>query len=186
MIFFVIYQDEAIQKIYEYKQFIEENILLSIFILAIAEIIASILFIPSSIFAIICGFIFATFMKENKILGYILSLLTFLTIQGVAGCVVFNLSIYFFGKKIRQELILKSTKLVKIDKVLNLYGHKALFLFRLSPLVPVSLLNYILGGFNSNHILIFSNNKSLLHFFLWFFSWRTVLYLLRLYCFRRK
>lgn len=40
-------------------------------------------------------------------------------------------------------------ELKKLDRVLMIYGFKALFLFRLSPIFPVTLLNYVLGGFNS-------------------------------------
>jgi uncharacterized membrane protein YdjX (TVP38/TMEM64 family) len=150
MILFLIYQDEAIKELYKYRDAITHNVILSLLILTVSHIIASLLFIPSSLFAIMTGFIFSTFMPDSwEYVGYVLSLITFLMIQGLAGCIVFKISSFFFGKKIREEFIQKSDKLLKLDKVMNLYGTKALFLFRLSPLVPVTLLNYVLGGFNS-------------------------------------
>jgi uncharacterized membrane protein YdjX (TVP38/TMEM64 family) len=154
MIIFLTYQKEAIKEIYKYKEYIKDNVALSLIFLTIAHTVASILFIPGSIFGIATGIIFGTIFKEDgitKYLGFITCVLTFLLIQGLAGVVVFNLSSFLFKKRIREEFISKSEKLTKLDRVLNLYGAKALFLFRLSPLVPITIFNYILGGFNSKY-----------------------------------
>jgi uncharacterized membrane protein YdjX (TVP38/TMEM64 family) len=152
MVLFLSYQKEAIVQIYKYKEYIQHNVVFSLIILAVVHTVASILFIPGSIFGIGTGIIFGTLVKEEgilKYLGYFTCVFTFLLIQGLAGVVVFNISSKCFRNRIRTEFIEKSDKLMKLDKVLNLYGTKALFLFRLSPLVPITIFNYILGGFNS-------------------------------------
>ena len=154
MIIFLIYQKEALIEIYRYKNFVKNNISLSLFLLAVSHTIASILFIPGSVFGLSTGIIFGTIFNEDglfKYLGYFICVFTFLLFQGIAGLVVYKISSYFFRTKIREEFISKSEKLRKLDRVIDMYGAKALFLFRLSPIIPITIFNYLLGGFNSKN-----------------------------------
>lgn len=127
---------------------------MSILILAFSHMLASLLFIPSAIFGIACGFIFGIFMKDSW-LGFFLCVAVFLSIQGISGVVVFNFSKCLFRERIRKHVIEVNDQLLKLDRVLSVYGTRALFLFRLSPLVPITLFNYILGGFNIGSLSFF-------------------------------
>lgn len=153
MVSFLLYQEEAIKLIYSYKEMITKNFELSILILFITHTIACILVLPGAIFAITCGFIFGTYFN-GSIIGYFLCVICFLFIHGTAGLVVFNISRLTIRNKLRELFIVKNEKLRKVDYILSRYGTKALFLFRLSPLVPVSIYNYLIGGFNSIYYYI--------------------------------
>ncbi len=144
---FLLYQEQAIRIIYQYKDFIRTNFILSLCILIGAHIIGCLLVIPGAIFGIILGFIFGTNFDGN-ILGYFLCVFALLTIGSIAGIITMNFSRLLFREKLRRVFIDTSVRMRKIDFILTNYGTKALFLFRLSPIVPVSLFNYLLGAFN--------------------------------------
>ncbi len=110
--------------------------------------VGAIILIPGTLYAIAAGYIFGTYFNSS-IPGYVLSLFFYLTIQGLTGLVVFVISKACFKKTIRKHFIETNNKLKQLDKVLAIYSTKALFLFRLSPIFPTTLLNYVLGGFSS-------------------------------------
>ena len=151
MILFFIFQDKIIGKIYEYKVTIHHYPILSLVLLLLIDILGSMLLIPGAIFAISAGLIFGTFASSGPtdIFLFIAGVLVFINIQAVAGLVVFNFSRCCLRKRIRTTLIETNEKWLRFDKLISLYGTKALFLIRLSPLIPITLFNYICGGFNS-------------------------------------
>ena len=120
----------------------------------VANIVGCLLLFPGAIFAISAGLIFGTFESSGVIefLLFVLGSFVFLNIQALSGLIVFNFSRLCLRQKIRESFIETNERLMKFDKILGIYGTKALFLMRLSPLLPVSLFNYISGGFNSNKL----------------------------------
>jgi len=145
---FSCYQDEAVNLIYKYRETVKNNIIVSLLIFTLAHLIGSILLIPGAPFGIGSGIIFGTIFDGN-FLGYFFCVFFYVSVQGMAGVVVFNISNCLFKEKIRKYFIETNEKLKKLDKVLSKFGTKAIFLFRLSPLVPTTIFNYIMGGFNS-------------------------------------
>jgi uncharacterized membrane protein YdjX (TVP38/TMEM64 family) len=142
-----LYQDDVLKQIISFKEFIKNNFMMSLLILTGAHIIGSLLVIPGAMFEFACGLIFGTFFIDNLI-GYILSIIAYLTIGAIAGVITFNFSKCLLKNILRKYFIEPNQKMRKFDEILNFYGTKALFLLRLSPLLPVSMYNYLLGGFN--------------------------------------
>lgn len=140
----------------DYKQVIRQNFIYSLLTLVVLHIIGALLVFPSSLFEFLCGLIFGTCLeKVNFIFGYIACVLTYLTIMAIAGVITFNFSRLIFHKTIRKHFIENNSKMIKLDRIINIYGAKALFIIRLSPLLPVALYNYILGGFNITSRMFF-------------------------------
>lgn len=54
----------------------------------------------------------------------------------------------------RSYIIQKNKRLRNIDRILKVHGIKAIFCLRLSPVLPIYLFSYILGGFDSTFFLI--------------------------------
>jgi uncharacterized membrane protein YdjX (TVP38/TMEM64 family) len=186
MIIFLIFQDKIISKLYEYKVTIHNYPISSLLILFSIDTLGSILLIPGAIFAISAGLIFGTFASSGvfDIFLFIGGVFIFLNIQAIAGLVVFNFSKACLRKRIRSTLIETNEKWLRFDKLITIYGTKALFLIRLSPLIPISLFNYICGGFNSIICYLYSQQLDFLYICLWLVSWRNILLLFRLSCYQ--
>ena len=142
-------KEEAIAYIYSYKQKIKENFILSLLILIGLHVIGSLILIPNFLFAISGGFMFSTYFN-GSLLGFICCFIFFLFVTGFAGLVTFLFSRFAFKAKLRQILIAGSgDQFKKINFLLSKYGTKALFLLRLSPIMPLSIYNYFIAAFDS-------------------------------------
>ena len=75
--------------------------------------------------------------------------------NSVSGTLAYAFSKCVFGKKLKAILIDPSEKMQKWNYVFKNQGLKSLGLLKLSPLLPVSIFNYALGGFESK--IFFSN-----------------------------
>ena len=62
---------------------------------------------------------------------------------------------YIFGKRLKELLIDTSEKMQLLNFIFKTQGFKALALLKLSPLLPISIFNYAVGGFESKFIIIF-------------------------------
>jgi uncharacterized membrane protein YdjX (TVP38/TMEM64 family) len=162
MSLFYLYQAEAIKLIYQYKDYIRENLILSLAILVVTYMIGLLLFLPSALFCITCGLIFGTYYGIN-VLAYLAAVLFWLVASGLAGLVPFNLSKCFLRNSLRTYVIEKSRKLKQFELIIGQYGTKVLFLLRLSPLLPVTIFNYFIGGFNGK-IVVYTIVNSKMYF----------------------
>jgi uncharacterized membrane protein YdjX (TVP38/TMEM64 family) len=158
MSLFYLYQAEAIKLIYSYKDYIKANFINSLAILVLAYTAGLILFLPSALFCITCGIMFGTYYNIS-VLAYLAAVIFWLIASGTAGLVPFNISRLCFKKSLRTYVIERSRKLRQFERIIERYGTKVLFLLRLSPLLPVTIFNYTIGGFNSKYILMLVSNK---------------------------
>jgi uncharacterized membrane protein YdjX (TVP38/TMEM64 family) len=147
MITFWIYQTEAIKEIYAYKDYIKNNFALSLLILSASYAIGHTLVLPGALFCVTCGIMFGTYY-DMSVFAYIGAVAFWLVMSGIAGLLPFNISRCFLRNNLRTYLIEKSRRLKQFEFIINKYGTKVLFLLRLSPLLPVTIYNYLIGGFN--------------------------------------
>jgi uncharacterized membrane protein YdjX (TVP38/TMEM64 family) len=145
---FFVYQDEAIKLIFKYKIWIDSNILIGLIFLFIGHTLGCLIMVPGTLFALFAGLIFGSYFQGN-IYGYFLCVFTLLNISVIAGMIPFFLARVIFKPKIRRYLIVPNKYLFSLDSVLKVNGKKALFFLRLSPILPVSLLNFVIAGFDS-------------------------------------
>lgn len=96
---------------------------------------ASLLFLPVSPITISEGIIFGVFW------GTVLSLVGSMT----GATLSFLLSRYLFKNSFKKHVLQKYPKVYDIEKKLFINGFHTVFLLRLLPIFPFSLLNYILG-----------------------------------------
>ncbi len=147
-----INEEKAVNYFNQYKEFIKNHFLTSVTILVLIFIIGQVIFLPTALFTLICGIMFGTYMDGN-IIAYFSAFIFWLFCCGITGLIPFNVSKLCFRYKIQKYIIEHNTKLKNFEMVLNKYGTKALFLIRLSPLLPVTLYNYVIGGFEGIYIV---------------------------------
>jgi uncharacterized membrane protein YdjX (TVP38/TMEM64 family) len=145
---FFIFEDAAIGIVYDYKSWLEEHPFLGTMYLAIGHIVGYLIMVPGILFAIVAGIIFGSIF-EGSILGYFICVLVLLNIAVFSGMVPFLIARYTLQKKIRELVIMPNKFLKSLDSVITSNGKKTLFILRLSPVLPVSLLNYVVAGFDS-------------------------------------
>lgn len=117
------------------------------------HILGCLLIIPGSLFGMCCGFIFSTYFN-GTVVGFISCLIFFLFITGFAGLITFLFSRLVFKEKLRQLLIAGSgDQFKKLNFLLSKYGKRALFLLRLSPVIPISIYNYLIAAFDSKILI---------------------------------
>lgn len=153
MSLFWLNQDRAVQLIYSYKDFILNNFIYSLCIFSAIFLIGQVLMFPTALFAVGCGIVFGTYFDGN-ILAYFPTVLFWLLLCGITGLVPLNISIYLFRDKLKKYVIDHNTQMKNFGLVLSRYGTKALFLIRLSPLLPSTIYNYFIAGFNGKQAVI--------------------------------
>ena len=97
------------------------------------------------------GFIFAVTF-DGKLYGFVIAVVIILITTIISGFITFQFSKHFFKEFFREKIISKYEKLRQIDMLLKQNGAKVLFLIRLSPIMPLFILNYIFGGFTINNV----------------------------------
>lgn len=147
------HKDQALKMLYDYKEWIRLHFFQSLLIFIITHIIGCIFIIPGSLFAMISGIIFATFFKCS-FLGFIFCVMFYMVTTSFAGLVTFMLATCTLRNKLRMLMMSESESFKKIETLLISHGTKALFLFRLSPIVPVTIFNYIVSAFSSKIIIL--------------------------------
>ena len=111
-------------------------------------IIGGILVLPSALFEIVNGFIYAT-LFDGEFYGIFLALAMYLIFISISSTITYIFSKRIFGKKLKEILIENSEKMKILNFLFQNQGFKAMFLIRLSPLLPTSMFNYIIAGFDS-------------------------------------
>ena len=134
-----------------YKTSIKNNLVLSYVVYLVLSILSSLLFVPVSIVMMTGGFILAV-QFEGKLYGYIIAVIIILLNTIISGLITFLFSRTFLRNFLREKVIMRFEKLKQLDVLLIQKGAKIIFLIRLSPIVPLFLLNYIFGGFSISNI----------------------------------
>lgn len=111
-------------------------------------ILSGILILPNAVFEIVNGFIFAT-LFDGKIYGLILGILVYLFFISITGTITYIFAKWLIGKKLKEVLVETSDKMKILNMLFKTQGFEALFLIRLSPLLPSAIFNYIIAGFDS-------------------------------------
>eukprot|EP01084_Bolivina_argentea_P312212 540508_1 len=108
----------------------------------IAYIICNILMIPGIILSLGAGIIYTRSIGFWVGIGYASIIITISCFFG--SCLAF-LNARFLLRKALVYLIRNHSKFKLIDRAVNKHGFKVVFLFRLSPVTPYSLFNYVMG-----------------------------------------
>jgi uncharacterized membrane protein YdjX (TVP38/TMEM64 family) len=97
-------------------------------------ILIVLLILPASWLSLLSGFLYGSYLG---------SIIVFIS-ASIGASVAFFLSKSFFAKKLK-NLLSRYPKLSVIEKVIEKGGLKLIFLARLSPIFPFSILNYFYG-----------------------------------------
>ena len=97
-------------------------------------ILIVLLILPASWLSLLSGFLYGSYLG---------SIIVFIS-ASIGASVAFFLSKTFFAKKLK-NLVSRYPKLSVMEKVVEKGGLKLIFLARLSPIFPVSILNYFYG-----------------------------------------
>lgn len=144
----LIYKNQTLDLIFSYQEWIKIHYFITLLIFYAIFSISGIVILPSAVFEILNGFIFAT-LFNGEIYGFIIGLIIYLIFNSVSGTLAYFFSKYFFGKKLKELLITPNQKMQMLNLLFKNQGLKALGILKLSPLLPVSIFNYALGGFES-------------------------------------
>ncbi len=107
---------------------------IGIFAFVCIYILIVLLILPASWFSLLSGFLYGSYFG---------SIIVF-TSASIGASVAFFISKRFFSKKL-QKLFIRYPKLSVMEQVVKKGGLKLIFLARLSPIFPFSILNYFYG-----------------------------------------
>lgn len=144
----LIFKNEALDIIFSYQSWIKEKYFLTLLVFYSSLIIGSLLILPSALFEIVNGFIFAT-LFDGKFYGLIIGLAIYLVFTAISFTITFKFAKFLIGKRLKELLIETTDKMKILNFIFQSQGLKAMFLIRLSPLFPCSIFNYLLSGFDS-------------------------------------
>ena len=136
--------------IFSYEKKIKEHYILALLIFFLSTIIGGIFILPSALFEIVNGFIFAT-LFNGEFIGLIIAIPIFLTFSSLSCLFTYAFSKLMFGKKLKQILVETNDNMKILNLIFIKEGFRAMFLIRLSPLLPSSIFNYLAAGFDSNN-----------------------------------
>jgi len=121
-----------LENIYNLSFFL--NTVIGIFSFVCIYILIVLLILPASRLSLLSGFLYGSY------LGSIIVLIS----ASIGASVAFFVSKSFFAKKLK-NLFSRYPKLSVMEKVVDKGGLKLIFLARLSPIFPFSILNYFYG-----------------------------------------
>ena len=121
-----------LENIYNLSFFFNTGI--GIFSFVCIYILIVLLILPASWLSLLSGFLYGSYLG---------SLIVFIS-ASIGASVAFFLSKSFFSKKLK-NFISRYPKLSVMEKVVEKGGLKLIFLARLSPIFPFSILNYFFG-----------------------------------------
>ena len=120
------------ENIYDLAYFFNTNI--GIFAFILLYILIVLLILPASWLSLLSGFLYGSYLG---------SIIVFIS-ASIGASVAFFISKSFFAKKLK-NLFSRYPKLSVMEKVVEKGGLKLIFLARLSPIFPFSILNYFYG-----------------------------------------
>jgi len=116
-------------------------------------IFGGILVLPTAVFEIVNGFIYST-LFDGEFYGLFLAVAVYLIFTAISGTLTYKFSKWILGRKLKQVLVETSDKMKMLNYIFINQGFKAMFLIRLSPLLPSAMFNYLVAGFDSNFLLL--------------------------------
>jgi uncharacterized membrane protein YdjX (TVP38/TMEM64 family) len=148
VIVLLIYRDKALDLIFSYQTWIKENFFVTLLVFYSVFSISGILILPSAIFEITNGFIYAT-LFNGEIYGYFIGLVMHMIFNAISSTLAYAFAKFILGKKLKEILINTSEKMLLLNYIFKNEGFKSVSLLKLSPLTPISIFNYVVGGFES-------------------------------------
>ena len=136
-----------LENIYNLSFFFNTGI--GIFSFVCIYILIVLLILPASWLSLLSGFLYGSYLG---------SIIVFIS-ASIGASIAFFLSKTFFAKKLK-TLFSRYPKLSVMEKVVEKGGLKLIFLARLSPIFPFSILNYFIN--TSSFLVIF-----IIRFFIW-------------------
>ena len=150
----LIYKDQALDLIFSYQDWIKMHWFVTLLAFYSVFTISGVLILPTAVFEITNGFIYAT-LFDGKIYGFFIGLFFHMIFNAISSTLAYAFAKYIFGKRLKELLIDTSEKMQLLNFIFKTQGFKALALLKLSPLLPISIFNYAVGGFESKFIIIF-------------------------------
>ena len=120
------------ENIYELAYFFNTNI--GIFAFILLYILIVLLILPASWLSLLSGFLYGSYLG---------SIIVFIS-ASIGASVAYFISKSFFAKKLK-KFFTRYPKLSVMEQVVKKGGLKLIFLARLSPIFPFSILNYFYG-----------------------------------------
>ena len=117
--------------------------------------LGGIFILPSSLFEIVNGFIFATIFN-GKLLGMFVGFISYLFASSISAFITYKFFRFFVGHKLKELLLETGSNKTKIfDMLLNTKPFKILFFLRLSPILPTSIFNFMISAFECKIYFLF-------------------------------
>ncbi len=146
----LIFKNEALDLIFSYQAWIKEHFFLTLCIFYCSLIISGILVLPTAVFELVNGFIYAT-LFDGQFYGLFIGLAVYLIFTAVSGTITYRFAKWLIGRKLKEVLVESSEKMKILNFIFKHQGFKAMSLIRLSPLLPSAMFNYLVAGFDSKH-----------------------------------
>lgn len=150
----LILKNQALDLIFSYQAWIKENFFLTLFIFYCSLILSGLLVLPTAVFELVNGFIYAT-LFDGEFYGLFIGLAIYLVFTAISGTITYRFAKWVLGKKLKEVLVETSEKMKMLNFVFRHQGFKAMFLIRLSPLLPSAMFNYLVAGFDSKCFFIY-------------------------------
>jgi uncharacterized membrane protein YdjX (TVP38/TMEM64 family) len=147
----LIYKNQALDLIFSYQEWIKNHFLITLLVFYSIFTFSGIIILPTAVFEITNGFIYAT-LFDGKIYGFFIGLIFHMIFNAISSTMTYMFSKFILGKRLKEILIDTSEKMQLLNLIFKTQGLKALSLLKLSPLLPVSIFNYAVGGFESKNI----------------------------------
>lgn len=147
----LIFKNQALDLIFSYQTWIKQNFFITLFIFYCSLIIGGLLVLPTAVFELVNGFIYAT-LFDGEFYGLFIGLAVYLIFTAISGTITYRFAKWLIGGKLKEVLVETSEKMKMLNFVFKHQGFKAMFLIRLSPLLPSAMFNYLVAGFDSKFI----------------------------------
>mmetsp|Transcript_8169 Transcript_8169/g.13190 ORF Transcript_8169/g.13190 Transcript_8169/m.13190 type:complete len:374 (+) Transcript_8169:95-1216(+) len=125
-----------------FLRWVRENPVEGVFAFAGVYMITTVLFIPGSILTLGAGFVFGRAVGLG--LGILLGSISVLIGASLGAILSFLLGRYVLYEQ-AQALMNRYSVMKSVNRAIEMEGLKVMFLLRLSPVIPFTALNYVLG-----------------------------------------
>ena len=136
----VLYRKEANQYLISYMDWVESHPIAGIVTFILVNTLLVPLLIPGTLLAILGSFVYG--FIYGKLIGYVIIICIVSVANTLGGYLAFLLSRYLFRRSL--EPVMLSYKYLRgLDYAFGHHGFKLIILFRLCPVVPYNVFNYV-------------------------------------------
>lgn len=138
----------------DYTSWTKENPVYGLILIQLVAVISLVLMIPSSLLALVIGYICG--MLFGEIWGFFSGILLFFLTSSIASVLAFYIARYLFRDMLLDNIREEWVKTRAVLKALEKKGLKVVILCRLSPILPFGIVNYVVGASSIpfNHFII--------------------------------